>query len=112
MIGIISFFSNILDLCANASHFIIFFPDISEFALEAILKDIWWEEEFREIKWLFLIIEIFSHLIIVVFLTHRQLVILLQKNLTLSLKLLKVVEERLINLLNTIDHNTNEDIVR
>lgn len=112
LVGVIPLLPDILDLGPNADHFVVFLPHIRELALETVLEDIWWKEELREIEWLLLIVKIDSNLVVVVLLTHGQLVILLQENLTLPLKLLEVVEEGLVDLLNTVNDDADEDIVR
>ena len=40
LVGIVALLADVLDLCADACHLVVFIPDVGELALEAVLEDV------------------------------------------------------------------------
>lgn len=112
LIGIVPFLLDALDLFLDAVDLIVLLSNIYELSLEAVIELIRREEEFAIIQGLLLIINLCFDLTVGVLLPHVEVIILLQEDLTLSLQFFKIIEKRLIDLLNTIDDDTYKDIVR
>lgn len=92
LVGVVAFLSDVLDLRPYACNFVVFFSNVDELAFEAILEDVWREQELGVVEWFCLIINLSSNLVVGVFLLHGQLVVLVEEDLALPLKLLEVVE--------------------
>lgn len=112
MIGVVSFLLDALDLLLDAVDLIVLLSYIRELPLEAIIELIRREQKFAIIQGFLLIIYLCFDLTVGVLLPHIEVIILLKEDFALSLKFFKIIEKRLIDLLNTIDDDTYEDIVR
>ena len=43
LVGIVAFLADVLDLCADACHLVVFISEFGELAFKAILEDVWRE---------------------------------------------------------------------
>jgi len=104
-------FLNAVNLFLDANNVIILLANVHELSLETVCMLLGSEEELAVIERL-LLIHFNVHLLTIVFLPHGQLVILVNKNLTLPLKFLKVIKQRFVDLLDAVNDNADKYIIR
>lgn len=100
----------VLDRPADAHHLVVLRPHPVELALHAALEVLRLEQELCEVERLFFF-DLLVVLVVFVLLLEGQHLVLLQEGLALPLKLLEVLEERLVDLLYSVHHHYHEDVI-
>ncbi len=111
LVGRVPLLFNVLDLRAQFGHLVILLSHPHELSFHAVVELLLLEQKSAVVKRTGFV-EICLHHVIFIFLTHRVLIVVFKKDLTLSFEFLEVVKKRFVDLLNTIDDDRNKDVVR
>lgn len=100
-----------LDLLPHFVNLIISLSNSCKFAFDPVSKLFLKEKKLTVIE-VIILFKVRVHHSLLVLLPHGVMIIFLQKNLTLPLEFLEVIEKRRVDLLDPIDNDCNKNIIR
>lgn len=108
---LVMFLLYILDGLLYPQHFVVFFTDVDKLAVYPLSKFVFFEQKLAVVKWLISLYFCVVQLMLVLF-AQSQLIVFLQVDLTLPLKLFKVLIQRGIHIAYSVDDYHYKDIIR
>lgn len=102
---------DVLDGAFDSQNLVVFLTDVHELTVDALSELVLTEQELRVVQRLVLLNLAVVQLVLVL-LAQSQFLVLLQKDLALPLKLLKILVKRFVHLPHSVYYHHHEHVVR